>query len=33
VVLFADQREMFGERLAARRADDVRDGEDGDMRL
>jgi hypothetical protein len=33
VVLFADEREMFGERLATRGADDVGDGEDGDVLL
>jgi hypothetical protein len=33
VVLLADEREMFGQRLAARRADDVGDGEDGDGRF
>jgi hypothetical protein len=33
VVLFADEREMFGERFAAGGADDVGDGEDRDGRL
>jgi hypothetical protein len=33
VVLFADEREMFGERLATGRADDVGDGEDRNGRL
>jgi hypothetical protein len=33
VVLLADEREMFGERLAPGRADDVGDREDGNGRL
>jgi hypothetical protein len=33
VVLFADQREMFGERLATGSADDVGNGEDRDILL
>jgi hypothetical protein len=33
VVLFADEREMFGEDLATRCADDVGDREDGNGRL
>jgi len=33
VVLFADEREMFGQRLAARRADHVGDGKDCNCRL
>jgi hypothetical protein len=33
VVLLADERKMFGQRLAAGRADDVGDGEDGNGRF
>jgi len=33
MVLFADERKMFGQRLATGRADDVGDGEDRDVRL
>jgi hypothetical protein len=33
VVLLAQQRQMFGERFAPGRADDVGDGEDGNGRL
>jgi hypothetical protein len=33
VVLLADEREMFGERLATGRADDVGDRENGNGRL
>ncbi len=33
VVLFADEREMFGERLATGSTDDVRNGEDRDILL
>jgi hypothetical protein len=33
VVLLAEQRQMFGERLATGGTDDVRDGEDSDVRL
>jgi hypothetical protein len=33
VVLFADEREMFGERLAPWSADDVGNGQDRDILL
>jgi hypothetical protein len=33
VVLFADEREMFGERLATGSADDVGNGQDRDILL
>jgi hypothetical protein len=33
VMLFSDERQMFGERLATRSSDDVGDGEDRDILL
>jgi hypothetical protein len=33
VVLLAQERQMFGERLATGGTDDVGDGEDGEVRL